>query len=120
VINQKEDCDLAWKGLNHILLPTNIILICYKEKNVCKSCSYVFSCDCSNSLNFFFLFFCIDRDEFKFINEIVQVISKMVSHTYLNIAKYPIEIESRLRDINVLLSIGMNERRMVLWSWWNW
>ncbi|XP_059446469.1 TMV resistance protein N-like [Corylus avellana] len=37
----------------------------------------------------------------------------MVSHTYLNITKYPIGIESRVRDINVLLSIGMNDTRMV-------
>jgi predicted ATPase len=37
----------------------------------------------------------------------------MVSHTYLNVAKYPVGIESRVQDINVLLSIGMNDIRMV-------
>ncbi|XP_059461966.1 disease resistance protein RPV1-like [Corylus avellana] len=53
------------------------------------------------------------RNEFKFIKEIVQVVSRMVSHTYLNVAKYPIGIESRVQDINVLLSIGMSDKRMV-------
>ncbi|XP_059429109.1 disease resistance protein RPV1-like [Corylus avellana] len=37
----------------------------------------------------------------------------MVSHTYLNVTKYPVGLESRVRDINVLLSIGMNDKRMV-------
>jgi hypothetical protein len=37
----------------------------------------------------------------------------MVSHTYLNVAKYPVGLESRVQDINVLLSIGMNDIRMV-------
>jgi ABC-type Mn2+/Zn2+ transport system ATPase subunit len=62
---------------------------------------------------FFFLIFCIGRNEFKFIQKIVQVVSRMVSHTYLNVAKYPVGIESRVQDINVLLSIGMNDRCMV-------
>ena len=37
----------------------------------------------------------------------------MVSRTYLNISKYSVGIESRVQDINVLLSIEMNDKRMV-------
>jgi hypothetical protein len=63
---------------------------------------------------YFLFFFRIYRDdELKFIDEIVQVISRMVHRTYLYIAKHSIGIESRVHDINVLLSIGMNDKRMV-------
>ena len=61
----------------------------------------------------FSFFLCSARNESKFIQEIVQVVSRIVSHTYLNVAKYPIGIESHVHDINMLLNIGMNDRRMV-------
>jgi len=65
------------------------------------------------NLNVFFLTFCSGRNEFKFINEIVRVVSRIVSRTYLNVAKYLVGIESRVLDINGLLHIGMSDIRMV-------
>jgi hypothetical protein len=61
----------------------------------------------------FFLTFCSGKNEFKFINEIVRVVSRIVSRTYLNVPKYLVGIESRVQDINGLLHIGMNDIRMV-------
>ncbi|XP_059455169.1 TMV resistance protein N-like [Corylus avellana] len=53
------------------------------------------------------------ENEAKFIDNIVQNVSRIVNHTYLHVAKYPIGIESRVQQINSLLSIEMNDRRIV-------
>ncbi|XP_030944993.1 TMV resistance protein N-like [Quercus lobata] len=52
-------------------------------------------------------------NESKFIQEIVQTVSIIVKCTYLNVANHPVGIESRVQDINSLLSIGRNDIRMV-------
>jgi len=41
------------------------------------------------------------------------VILRIVSHTYLKVAKYPVGLESHVREINVLLNIGVSDIRMV-------
>ena len=64
-------------------------------------------------LNVFFLTFCSGRNEFKFIKEIVQVVSRIVNRTYLSVAKYPVGIESHIQDINGLLHIGMRDIRVI-------
>jgi hypothetical protein len=55
-----------------------------------------------------FLILYIGRNGSKFILEIVQVVSRIVNRTYLNVAKYPVGIDSRVQDINLLLSLGKN------------
>jgi ABC-type dipeptide/oligopeptide/nickel transport system ATPase component len=60
-----------------------------------------------------FHIFCIGRNESELIQEIVQRVSIIVNRTYLNVAKYPIGIETRVQDINLLLSIGGDDIRMV-------
>ncbi|KAG6676522.1 hypothetical protein I3842_15G156200 [Carya illinoinensis] len=52
-------------------------------------------------------------NESKFIKEIVQDVSRIVNSSYLNVAKYLVGMESRMQDIDLLLSIGMNDIRMV-------
>ncbi|XP_042960398.1 TMV resistance protein N-like [Carya illinoinensis] len=52
-------------------------------------------------------------NESKFIQEIVQEVSRIVNYSYLNVAKYLVGMESRVQDIDLLLSIGMNDIRMV-------
>ncbi|KAK4564013.1 hypothetical protein RGQ29_006203 [Quercus rubra] len=52
-------------------------------------------------------------NESKFIQEIVQTVSIIVNCTYLNVASHPVGIESRVQDINSLLSIGRNDTCMV-------
>ncbi|KAM4088365.1 hypothetical protein ACJW30_07G064700 [Castanea mollissima] len=49
----------------------------------------------------------------KFIKEIIETVSIIVNRTYLNVANHPIGIESRVQDINLLLSIGRKDIRMV-------
>ncbi|XP_042962738.1 disease resistance protein RUN1-like [Carya illinoinensis] len=52
----------------------------------------------------------IGRDESEFIQDIIKwVDSKMVNHTPLNVAKYPVGIESRVRDIYQHLNMGKND-----------
>ncbi|XP_059455249.1 disease resistance protein Roq1-like [Corylus avellana] len=53
------------------------------------------------------------RNEAEFIDKIVQNVSKIVNYTGLHVAKYPVGIESRAQEINSLLSIEMNDIRMV-------
>ncbi|KAK9942168.1 hypothetical protein M0R45_007849 [Rubus argutus] len=65
--------------------------------------------------------FLSDEYESTFIHKIVEDISLQVfkDHTYLNVAKYPIGIDSRVRDINNLLGVGENQNdvRMVgIWG----
>ncbi|KAF5476747.1 hypothetical protein F2P56_003452 [Juglans regia] len=48
-------------------------------------------------------------NEHEFILEIVQMVSRIVNRTYLNVAKYPIGMESRVQAVNLLLSIGSND-----------
>ncbi|KAF5469472.1 hypothetical protein F2P56_013542, partial [Juglans regia] len=52
-------------------------------------------------------------NESKFIQEIAQAITRIVNCTYLNVAKHPIGVESRVHAINMLLSVGMNDIRMI-------
>ncbi|XP_042962725.1 TMV resistance protein N-like [Carya illinoinensis] len=51
-----------------------------------------------------------DRDELEFIQDIIKwVDSKMVDRTPLNVAKCPVRIESRVRDIYEQLNMGRND-----------
>ncbi|XP_059455222.1 disease resistance protein Roq1-like [Corylus avellana] len=53
-------------------------------------------------------------NEAQFIDKIVQDVSIIVNHTYFQVAKHPVGIESRVREINSLLSVDqMNDIRMV-------
>ncbi|KAF5469457.1 hypothetical protein F2P56_013531 [Juglans regia] len=54
-----------------------------------------------------------NRNESEFINEIVEEVLRIVNRIYLSVAKYPVGIESHIKDINLLLSIGMNDIRMI-------
>ncbi|KAG2667998.1 hypothetical protein I3760_15G139700 [Carya illinoinensis] len=54
------------------------------------------------------------RDESKFIEEIVQEVSKKVlKRTYLHVAEYPVGINSRVEDISELLCIEENYTCMI-------
>ncbi|XP_059455225.1 TMV resistance protein N-like [Corylus avellana] len=54
------------------------------------------------------------RNEAEFIYKIVQNVSAIVNDTYLPVAKHPVGIESRVNEINSLLSIEKNDHiRMV-------
>ncbi|XP_040996723.1 disease resistance protein Roq1-like [Juglans microcarpa x Juglans regia] len=55
----------------------------------------------------------INGDESNFIKKIVQEVSRIVNRIYLNVASYPVGIESRVNNINMLLSIGTKDTRMV-------
>ena len=57
--------------------------------------------------------FIFGRNEAKFIDNIVQNVSRIVNHTYLHVAKYLVGIEFRVQQINSLLSIEMNDRRII-------
>ncbi|KAF5469514.1 hypothetical protein F2P56_013579, partial [Juglans regia] len=51
-----------------------------------------------------------DRNESKFIQDIIKwVDSIMVNRTFLKVAKYPVGIESRVRDIYRHLNMGRND-----------
>ncbi|XP_040996294.1 disease resistance protein RPV1-like isoform X4 [Juglans microcarpa x Juglans regia] len=54
-------------------------------------------------------------NESKFIDGIVQEVSRIVNHSYLPVAKYPVGLDSKVRDIMKYLhvSIGTNDVRMV-------
>ncbi|CAL2278837.1 unnamed protein product [Prunus armeniaca] len=56
--------------------------------------------------------------ESKFIDNIVEEISlQVLNHAYLNVAKYPVGIKSRVREIDKLLGVGGNDVRMVgIWG----
>ncbi|KAG6675465.1 hypothetical protein I3842_15G103800 [Carya illinoinensis] len=57
-----------------------------------------------------FLIFYIDRNESEFIQDIIKwVDSIMVNRTFLNVARYLVRIESRVRDIYQHLSMGRND-----------
>ena len=54
------------------------------------------------------------RNDAQFIDKIVQDVSIIVNHTYFQVVKHPVGIESRVHEINSLLSIDqMNDIRMV-------
>ncbi|XP_059455219.1 TMV resistance protein N-like [Corylus avellana] len=53
------------------------------------------------------------ENEAKFIDNIVQTVSRIVNPTYLHVAKYPVGIEPRVQHIKSLLSMEINDRRMV-------
>ncbi|PRQ24760.1 putative TIR domain, winged helix-turn-helix DNA-binding domain-containing protein [Rosa chinensis] len=59
-----------------------------------------------------------DGNESKFIQNIVEEISIQVSNrTYLKVAKYPVGLESRVRDMHELLCVEENDVRMVgIWG----
>ncbi|KAG6675461.1 hypothetical protein I3842_15G103300 [Carya illinoinensis] len=58
----------------------------------------------------FFGFTLGDRNESEFIQDIIKwVDSIMVNRTFLNVAKYPVGLESRVQDIYEHLSMGMND-----------
>ncbi|XP_062158555.1 TMV resistance protein N-like isoform X2 [Alnus glutinosa] len=55
-----------------------------------------------------------NRNEAKFIDNIVQNVLRIVNDTFLLVAKHPVGIKSRVQRINSLLCINeMNDRRMV-------
>ncbi|KAG6675688.1 hypothetical protein I3842_15G115900 [Carya illinoinensis] len=52
----------------------------------------------------------IDRNESELIRTIIQWVDlRMVNHTSLHVAKYPVGIESRVQDVYQHLSIGRND-----------
>ncbi|KAF5469371.1 hypothetical protein F2P56_013452, partial [Juglans regia] len=56
----------------------------------------------------------INENESEFIQKIVQEVSKVVlNHTYLHVAEFPVGINSRVEDINTLLCIKENDKRMI-------
>ncbi|XP_050371427.1 disease resistance protein Roq1-like isoform X1 [Argentina anserina] len=59
-----------------------------------------------------------DGNESKFIDAILEEVSgKLVNRTYLNVAKYPVGIGSRVEDVLKLLGIGGNGVQMVgIWG----
>ncbi|KAL6289024.1 hypothetical protein ACE6H2_006534 [Prunus campanulata] len=56
--------------------------------------------------------------EATFINNIVDgILSQLLSRTYLNVAKYPVGIQSRVQNVERLLDVGGNGCRMVgIWG----
>ncbi|XP_020412384.1 TMV resistance protein N isoform X2 [Prunus persica] len=56
--------------------------------------------------------------EATFINNIVDgILIQVLSSTYWNVAKYPVEIQSHVQDVKKLLDVGGNGRRMVgIWG----
>ena len=60
-----------------------------------------------------FYSFVFGRNEAKFIDKIIQNVSRIVNHTYLDVARHPVGIEYRVQEINSLLSIEMNDIRIV-------
>ncbi|XP_062028206.1 disease resistance protein RUN1-like [Rosa rugosa] len=59
-----------------------------------------------------------DRHEAEFINSIVDEICSQLTTPYLNLAVYPVGIESRVEDISKCLGVGLdNDVRMVgIWG----
>ncbi|XP_050371431.1 disease resistance protein RPV1-like [Argentina anserina] len=59
-----------------------------------------------------------DGNESKFIDAILEEVSgKLLNRTYLNVAKYPVGIESRVEDVLKFVSVGGNGVRMVgIWG----
>ncbi|XP_008245069.1 PREDICTED: TMV resistance protein N-like [Prunus mume] len=59
-----------------------------------------------------------EEHEATFINNIVDgILSQGLSRTYLNVAKYPVGIQSRVQDVERLLDVDGNGRRMVgIWG----
>ncbi|XP_024641925.2 disease resistance protein RPV1 isoform X2 [Medicago truncatula] len=52
--------------------------------------------------------------EHKFIEKIVQYISNNINHDFLNVAKYPVGLQSRIEQVKLLLDMGSeDEVRMV-------
>ncbi|XP_021815751.1 TMV resistance protein N-like [Prunus avium] len=60
----------------------------------------------------------MDGHEPDFIDIIVKEISVLLTQNILNVAKYPVGIKSRLRDVyKLLISVGVNDVRMVgIWG----
>ncbi|XP_038720905.1 disease resistance protein RUN1-like isoform X2 [Tripterygium wilfordii] len=54
-----------------------------------------------------------DGHEAKFIKIIVGEILREVNNTYLHVATYPVGIDQRVQDINLLLNVGSDDVRMV-------
>ncbi|XP_040998082.1 disease resistance protein RUN1-like isoform X3 [Juglans microcarpa x Juglans regia] len=57
-----------------------------------------------------------DGDEYEFMHKIIEwVDSKIIKYTYeLDIAEYPIGLESRLKDLNTNLEIGTNDITLMI------
>ncbi|KEH26730.1 disease resistance protein (TIR-NBS-LRR class) [Medicago truncatula] len=54
------------------------------------------------------------ESECKFIEKIVEGISNKINHVFLNVAKYPVGLQSRIEQVKLLLDMGSeNEVRMV-------
>ncbi|XP_019149898.1 PREDICTED: TMV resistance protein N-like [Ipomoea nil] len=60
----------------------------------------------TNGLTFFEKY---DRYESKFIKRITEEVLREVNRTYINVAKYPVGIDSRVRDILLLLQTQTND-----------
>jgi len=53
------------------------------------------------------------RHESKFVQKIVQEVSSKLNPRYMNVATYPVGIDSQVKDIIAMLSVGTNEVRTV-------
>ncbi|KAF5469697.1 hypothetical protein F2P56_013747 [Juglans regia] len=53
-------------------------------------------------------------NEYKFIDGIVHEVSRIVNHSYIHVAKYPVGLDYQVRAIkNLHVSVGTNDVRMV-------
>ncbi|KAM5575257.1 hypothetical protein ABKV19_014282 [Rosa sericea] len=58
-----------------------------------------------------------DRHEAEFINSIVDEICRHLTNTYLNLAVYPIGIDSRVKDISEYLCVGSDDDVRMVGIW---
>ncbi|KAM5569700.1 hypothetical protein ABKV19_016951 [Rosa sericea] len=58
-----------------------------------------------------------DRHEAEFINNIVEEICRQLTSTYLNVAVYPVAIDSRVEDISKCLGVGFDDAVRMVGIW---
>ncbi|KAL6203923.1 hypothetical protein ACLB2K_021193 [Fragaria x ananassa] len=58
-----------------------------------------------------------DRHEAEFINSIVDEICRQLTNTYLNLAVYPVGIDSRVEDISNSLCVGVGDDVLMVGIW---
>jgi ABC-type oligopeptide transport system ATPase subunit len=51
----------------------------------------------------------MNRYEYKFIEKIVEDISNIINRVFLNVAKYPIGLQSRIEQVKLLLDMGSED-----------
>lgn len=57
------------------------------------------------------------KHESKFVQKIVQEVSSKLNPRYMNVATYPVGIDSQVKDIIAMLSVDTNEVRTVGIYW---